>query len=173
MLSKSSVSQRSRFKGFTLIEILVTITIIAILSTVGLVAYSAVVKQGKDSRRQSDLRSVQSALEQYFADQLFYPSSTDLNALFSSGGSFTSSTGNPSPPANVKTYLRSMPADPDAGQRYRYVTIPSASACDNSSNTTKCSNYCLYAKIENTSSASLPMACDQDKGTYNFALTPP
>ena len=51
--------------GFTLIELLITVSIIAVLSAIGLIAYSAAFRQGNDSKRHSDLRAIQSALEQY------------------------------------------------------------------------------------------------------------
>ena len=55
-------------RGFTLIELLVTVTIIAVLSAIGLVIYHVVLEQGRDSKRQSDLRTIQSALEQLLRD---------------------------------------------------------------------------------------------------------
>lgn len=136
--------------GFTLIELLVTISIIAILSTIGIVVYSSVLKQGRDSKRLSDLRSIQSALEQYFADQFYYPTAVTAGIALSAGG---------------KIYINIVPSDP-TGSPYGY--IPSPSGCDNS--VTKCTNYCLYANLENSSS-SKPATCTD--GSYNFALTPP
>lgn len=86
--------------GFTLIELLVVISIIAVLSTIGFVAYSTVSKQGRDAKRQSDLKSIQSALEQYRADQGEYPAS--LSSPLKS-------------PDNSKTYLNQLPEDPRGG----------------------------------------------------------
>lgn len=159
-------------KGFTLIELLVTISIIAILSAIGLVIYSNVIKQGRDSKRQSDLRSIQSALEQYYSDQGFYPSL--LGSSFNSFSSpLTSSIGNrQSPlPSPVKTYLNNVPNE-SLAPFYGYMGMKDRSStnndCDNA--TIMCSSYCLYAKLENTSPGvgSCPAS-----GSYNFAVTPP
>lgn len=153
MLSKNPVTMS---RGFSLIELLVVITIIAVLSTVGLIAYSSVAKQGRDSKRQSDLRSIQSALEQYFADQLYYPSTAGMDALLNSGGPFTN--------GGSKVWMNSVPQDPQGTNRYRYESFPPS--CTNN-----CSSYCLYAKLEG-SSPGKPAVCTS-YAAYNFAVTPP
>ncbi|MBM3282806.1 prepilin-type N-terminal cleavage/methylation domain-containing protein [Candidatus Gottesmanbacteria bacterium] len=53
--------------GFTLLEVLVVIAIIAILITIGIASFSTVQKKGRDSKRKSDLKEVQTALEQYYS----------------------------------------------------------------------------------------------------------
>lgn len=54
-------------RAFTLLEILIVVGIIALL--VGLISfsYSSAQKKARDSRRKSDLKAVQSALEQYYS----------------------------------------------------------------------------------------------------------
>lgn len=148
-------------RGFTLIELLITISIIAILSAIGLIAYSAVLKQGRDSKRQSDLRSVQSALEQYNSDQGFYPAASP--SPFTPGGSLTSTTGNPSPnpSASPKVYMNTIPSDPLPSPQYNYVPLPSNSS------------YCLCAKLENSSNPEIISFCSSACSSYNFAVTPP
>lgn len=160
--------------GFTLVELLITISIITILSAIGLVAYSSVVKQGRDSKRQSDLRSIQSALEQYHNDQGFYPTATGLdNALATSPSpAFISSTGNPSPLATVKTYMNSLPQDLQSTPRYKYEAFPSSPICDNTAIDKRCKSYCLYAKLENSSPNNFTAICP-NLGGYNFLVTPP
>lgn len=49
--------------GFTLIELMVAISIVAILSIVGIVVYTNVQKTARDSRRSQDLNSIANALE--------------------------------------------------------------------------------------------------------------
>lgn len=157
-------------KGFTLIELLITVSIIAVLSAIGLVVYSTVIKQGQDGKRQSDLRAIQSALEQYNNDQFFYPTTTGLDGILNPPSSFTSSVGNPNPPSPAKTYLNSPPqdpTDPTGTTRYRYAALPDS--CDNLT-TNKCTSYCLYAKLQN-SNPGRPAACTN--AAYNFAVTPP
>lgn len=143
-------------RGFTLIELLITISIIAILATIGITTYSSVMKQGRDSKRQSDLKSIQSALEQYFADQLYYPAT--LTSPLSAGS---------------KTYLNNVPTDPlpSPKPQYTYTPLPlTGTTCDNSTST-KCAKYCLYANLEGTTTSSLS-GCSSTI-YYNFAVTPP
>lgn len=91
-----------RSRGFTLIELMVVIIIIAILSTVGIVYYANFLKNSRDAKRQSDLKFIQSGLEGYHADNLSYPS--DLNSLTSA----------------PKTYMTNLPHDPKTSPDYKY-----------------------------------------------------
>lgn len=54
-------------KAFTLLEILVVIGIIAIMIGMGTASYSTAQKKARDARRKTDLRTIQNALEQYYA----------------------------------------------------------------------------------------------------------
>lgn len=54
-------------KGFTLLEILVVISIIGILIALGASAFSVAQRKSRDARRQGDLKQMQNAFEQYYA----------------------------------------------------------------------------------------------------------
>lgn len=136
-----------RKTGFTLIELLISITIIAILAALGLSGYAQVQRSARDSRRQSDLKLIQSALEQYHSDQHYYPSGSTL----------------PSPLINAgKTYLTIVPKDPKDQSAYSYVS----SGCDSSS--ANCTSYCLSAQIEGT----VPTSACTNSG-FNYGVTKP
>lgn len=60
-------------KGFTIIEIMVVVTIIGILSTISVVALNQIRKNSRDSKRISDLERIQTSLEFYFMDNYDYP----------------------------------------------------------------------------------------------------
>jgi general secretion pathway protein G len=60
-------------KGFTLIEILIVVSIIGILSSTVLVAVPKIRERGNDARRVTDLRSVQQAVELYYQACNYYP----------------------------------------------------------------------------------------------------
>lgn len=53
--------------GFTLLELLVVIGIIALLVSMTMVSYSTSQKKARDAKRKSDVRAIQSALEQYYS----------------------------------------------------------------------------------------------------------
>lgn len=59
-------------KGFTLLELLVVISIIGILVAMGAVAYSNAQKKGRNATRTGDMKAVQSAIEQYRANNTTY-----------------------------------------------------------------------------------------------------
>lgn len=62
-------------------ELLVVISIIAILVTIGLTSFSTAQKKARDSKRKSDIKEVQNSLEQYYSvcgSQ--YPVPTDFYA---------------------------------------------------------------------------------------------
>jgi len=63
--------------GFTLFELLVSISIIAILTALVSLSYSAAQKRARDAKRRQDMVSVQKAAEQYYSLSNYnYPSST-------------------------------------------------------------------------------------------------
>lgn len=60
-------------------ELLIVIAIIGILISVSVVSYTSVQRKGRDSRRLGDMKSVQNAFEQYYADHnSLYPTSCAL-----------------------------------------------------------------------------------------------
>lgn len=80
-------------KGFTLIEMLVVIAIIAILASIVITSVSSFQKSARDTRRIADLRNMQSYLELYFTKCGHYPGVSDsvaaCSAVISGGGAQT------------------------------------------------------------------------------------
>lgn len=62
-----------RARAFTLIELLITVAIIAILAAIAVPNFLEAQTRSKVSRVQADLRSIASALEIYYVDRNTYP----------------------------------------------------------------------------------------------------
>ncbi len=76
-------SKKNKFIGFTLLEMLVVIGIIAILLGMGATSYSTAQKKARDAKRKDDLKTIQNALEQYYSICGYqYP--TPINNQFNS-----------------------------------------------------------------------------------------
>ena len=87
-------------QGFTLLELLVSISIIGILIALGTVSFTTAQRRGRDSRRQSDVTNMRNALEQYYALNTSYPDGC-------------------SDPADVVDVLpNGFPDDPQPGKSY-------------------------------------------------------
>ena len=61
-----------RVRGFTLIELMVTVAIIAILASIALPSYSAYVTRGRIPQATNNLATMRVQLEQYFQDNRTY-----------------------------------------------------------------------------------------------------
>ncbi|MFH2061591.1 MAG: prepilin-type N-terminal cleavage/methylation domain-containing protein, partial [Candidatus Beckwithbacteria bacterium] len=109
-----------RSQGFTLLELLVVISIIGILMAIGATSFSTAQKRGRDSRRMGDMKAIQKALEQCYALDSVYPAvGTSISC---SGGAVT---------------MNQVPSNPK-GIAYIYTR--------NAGNTA----YCACVLLENT-----------------------
>ena len=100
--------------GFSLIEILLSVSIIALLVVVGMWAYKEQLWKGWDSRRKSDIYLIKTAVEEYEKDNDCYPAS--LPACDTEGeDNFLSA------------YLPRIPCDPQTKKDYVYTPQGSTS----------------------------------------------
>ena len=68
---------KKRQAGFTIIEMLIVVTILAMLAGVLVPVLQEGQETARDSRRMQDLRSVQSAVADYFRAEGQYPDTSD------------------------------------------------------------------------------------------------
>lgn len=76
---------RRKEQGFTLVELLIVIVVIAILAAITIVAYGNVTSKANDSGYASDAGSIVSFIETYNADNGSYPTTIASNKISDSG----------------------------------------------------------------------------------------
>ena len=107
-------------KGFTLIELLVVIAIIGLLSTLAVVALGSAREKARDSKRLSDLKQTQTALELYFTDENEYPAGTALQLGGASAGCL-GDTGFIASGCGASAYMGQVPTGPNNSEYYLYT----------------------------------------------------
>lgn len=60
-------------KGFTIVELLIVIVVIAILAAISIVAFTGIQQRGRDSARQADVANIVKALSACTADGVAWP----------------------------------------------------------------------------------------------------
>ena len=103
-------------KGFTLIEIMVVVVILAILASVVVPNIMDRPDEARIAKARQDIRALESALGLYKLDNFVYPTTDQgLEALA------TKPSGSPEPKNYKKTgYVKSVPKDP-WGNDYNYL----------------------------------------------------
>jgi prepilin-type N-terminal cleavage/methylation domain-containing protein len=127
-------------KGFTLIEILIVVAIIAILASVVLVGLGPTQQAGRDARRISDLGEVQTGLELYYSKCGYYPGAAESAAC---GAYSETSAWGPLTTALKGSGIGvgTIPNDPSAGKTYYYDSCSGGSS------------YVLGAQLENVNNS--------------------
>lgn len=115
----------SQPKGFTLTELLIVISLIAILAVAGLIGYRLQLAKSYDTIRKRDLNNIKIAFEHYFSDNGCYPPASILNNC---GGT------------QSQPYLDKIPCDPETGQPYLMTVDPP---------TTCAQKFFIHAQLSN------------------------
>jgi general secretion pathway protein G len=95
---KSDIGNRkSNTAGFTLLELVMVMTIIVILASIGVTSYQSIQLKARETILKEDLRTMRKMIDQYAADKEKLPQS--LDDLVTGG------------------YIREVPIDPITGQK--------------------------------------------------------
>ena len=93
-----------RSRGFTLIELIVVMAIVALLASIAAPRYFASLGKSKETALLQSLTTLRDAIDQYAADKGRYPESLQELA--------------------TARYLRDVPEDPLTGSRESWVELP-------------------------------------------------
>jgi general secretion pathway protein G len=148
------VSLKNKQSGFTIVELLIVIVIIGILAGLVITTFVGIQQRARNSERQTDINSVSSQLEGYFAKSSGYPTLTDLNtAAWRTGNEIKVGDAEKAFADPSNSTLNTLVAAVTAG-RYSYVPTPTGceSPTDNagasSGTATPCTGYTLTAVQE-------------------------
>jgi len=135
------MTKKSFFKnGFTLVELLVVVSIIVILTAVISISFNKAQMDGRNSRRKEDIKMIHNAAEEYFMLNTAYPVTTDV--AWTGPGS--------------QLVMSKFPVDPKATSGSVYVY------------TSTSGGYCVCAQLENSNSGnSTNSSCDFIGSTAN------
>lgn len=112
-------------KGFTLIELMVVVLIIAIMGAIGLVSFTQANRSARNGRRQADIESVRQAL-------LLFRQESATNCFPAASGTAYDATSTTAyaglSSSLVSTYMPVLPDDPGAND-YQYVRVAGTNGC--------------------------------------------
>jgi len=155
--------KKENLLGFTLVELLVVISIIGLLSSFAVVSLNTARAKARDALRKGDMAQIRTALNLYYDDHLGYPTSAaspDCDnwvatepygaTLDQAGADCYSLVLGPALTGGTRPYLGSLPKDPrNPGNQiatqgqfiYRYVS-------NNPSNSLYASEYAIAYQLE-------------------------
>lgn len=127
-------------KGFTLLELLVVISLIGFLMGVGAVSYSKAQKDTRDARRKSDMKATQNGFEEFYGKNTRYPqNASEANTAIIGG----------------------LPADPKNNGNYVYTI-----GYDASEGLTYCACGLLESATGNATALPTGTNCNWGSGSY-------
>jgi general secretion pathway protein G len=135
----------NKTNGFTLVEILVVVTIISLMASVAAVSYSRFIKQSRDARRKTDIEQIRAAIELYRNFKGVYPASLAFD------GTGTVEDG-------ATKYMTKVPSDP-------LYTGPLATTYSYAS-ADPFQTYVLCAYLEGGSTTSITTSCGSQNCNY-------
>ncbi len=124
---RSQLRKNARIGGFTLVELIVTISVIATIAVLGIVYGNGYKASSNNTERLSDVDTLKLAADSYFRAKGDYPEPTGNRIYFDSNGSYEhSATGSYGVSGTATSdlfgaeFLAEVPKDPETGNFYGY-----------------------------------------------------
>lgn len=144
--------RRHSQSGMTLTELLIVVTVVAVLFILLILSMTKQVSRSRDAERKADLEKIKIAFEEYHNDNGCYP---PIDVLMNCNSS------------SFLPYLQAIPCDPISEEPYYYVPLSGDT----------CNGYRVYAGLENSDDPIIgQLACDGDTGcgygsNYNYGVS--
>lgn len=147
MKNKQVFFSQTRNKGFSLIELLIVLTIVGMLALLAIWTFHLQIMKGRDAKRKADLAKLQLILEDYFNDNDCYPETLTCNDSFLS-------------------YLSSIPCDPvnDGLNHVYFYSVSQQGTCKRW--------YKIFTTLENQKDTIIKkIGCTQANcGPFNYLV---
>lgn len=145
-------------KGFTLIELMVVMVLLAILVTIGTGSFMSSQKKSRDAKRKADIRQVALSLEAYYNDIGRYPLVNASGQMMGCGAGAVAVCAWGTKWSNTSTtpetvYMYTLPAESVFGRTLYYTTDVGGTY------------FKLYALLENTQDEGAGVKQDGYAGT--------
>lgn len=135
-----------------MIELLIAVTILAVVSMIGVGTFRQANMRARDAERKRHLQEIKVGFEEYFNDNGCYPAST---ALDNCNG------------ADLSPYIKQIPCDPLRKQPYSYIPMSNS-----------CQGYRVYTVLESGDDEDVAsLGCDGPTGCgyslnieYNYGV---
>lgn len=148
------ISLKKRNSGFTIVELLIVIVVIGILALLVITTYSGIQAKARNSKRSSDVATIQTQLEAYFQNSGHYPSLTDMNDTSWLATNMKSlDTGALIDPSNA-SQSTTLANSASPSKQYGYVVTASDGSTSCEADDTACAQYTLTATYEGTVNGS-------------------
>lgn len=166
--------------GFTIVELLIVIVVIAILASISIVAYTGIQSRARDTQRRSDIASFTKALELYYLENGEYPSITAPASTINPSWATTADSSWGVLLSQLKPFATGLGSDPVKNPGVNILTNPTTSynyAYFSNNNGVYCGSaknqmYILVYRLENNAQVNTTNGdCSTDAIGYYGSLS--
>ena len=122
MLYYEHMKNISGRRGFTLIEVLIVVAIVGLLASVVLVGLAPAQRRGRDARRLTDLKEMQTGLELYYNKCGYYPGTAQASNPCGAWSAVADWNGLVAALQGSSLGITQLPKDPSSNRSYDYAT---------------------------------------------------